>query len=123
MADSMIVAQALAAAAVLSLTSGSGAQTLTDPTRPPVELAAAGGPGAASSRSLQSILISSARQGAIINGKYVPLGGTYEDARLTNITATEVTLKSREKTEVLKLYPGEQKIPAASAPPQAGRRP
>jgi hypothetical protein len=127
MADGMIVAQALVAAAVLTLAGGSGAQALTDPTRPPVELAAAGGPGAASSRSLQSILISSTRQGAIINGKYVPLGGTYEDARLITITATEVTLKSRDGTEVLKLYPGEQKISAAPAnvprPPQAGRRP
>jgi hypothetical protein len=85
MADGMMVARALVAATVLSLASGSGAQTLTDPTRPPVELAAAGVPGAASSRSLQSILISSARQGAIISGKYVPLGGTYEDARLINI--------------------------------------
>jgi hypothetical protein len=126
MADGMMVAQALVAATAL-LAGGSGAQTLTDPTRPPVELAAAGGPGAALGRSLQSILISSTRQGAIINGKYVPLGGTYEDARLITITATEVTLKSREKTEVLKLYPGDQKISAATAnvprPAQAGRRP
>jgi len=122
-----MLAQAIAAGAALLVAAGSGAQELVDPTRPPaLELAAAAGAGVVPGSPLQSILLSSARKGAIINGKYVPLGGAYGDARLINVAATEVTLKSKEKTEVLKLYPEREKLAAAgksSQAPQAGRRP
>ena len=84
MADRLMLTQAIATAAALTLSAGSSAQTLVDPTRPPLELiaAAAGADkgaaaGAATRPRLESILLSSARKGAIINGQYVPLGGSY----------------------------------------------
>ena len=101
----MILAQAISAALALVLCAGSGAQALTDPTRPPLELMRVTVAGAAPARTpLQSILLSSERKGAIIGGEYVPLGGTYGKARLVKITATEVTLKSDRGLEVLQLY-------------------
>lgn len=114
MADGMMLAQALAAAAALLLSAGSTAQALTDPTRPPLELISAAGTVETPRTPLQSILLSSTRKGAIINGQYVPLGGTYGKARLVRITATEVTLKTGRATEVLQLYPPLEKNSAAA---------
>ena len=114
MADGMMPAQAIVATAALLLSAGSTAQALADPTRPPLELMGAAAAGAAPRTPLQSILLSSARKGAIINGQYVPLGGTYGRARLVRITATEVTLKSDGTMEVLQLYPPMEKTSVAS---------
>ncbi len=114
MADRMMLAQGFAATAALLLAAGSTAQALTDPTRPPLELMSATGAGAAPRTPLQSILLSSARKGAIINGQYVPLGGAYGRARLVRITPTEVTLKTGGAVEVLQLYPPMEKNAAAS---------
>ena len=113
MADRMMLAQAIAAAATLLLSVASTAQALSDPTRPPLELMGATA-GAAPRTPLQSILLSSARKGAIINGQYVPLGGTYGKARLVRITATEVALQSDGVVEVLQLYPSSEKTSVAS---------
>ena len=110
----MMLAQLLAAAAALFFAAGSGAQALADPTRPPLELMGAAATRAAPRTPLQSILLSSARQGAIINGQYVPLGGVYGNARLVKITATEVTLKSDQTVEVLQLYPSVEKTQIVS---------
>jgi hypothetical protein len=112
MADRLMLAQAIVAAAALALPAGSTAQALTDPTRPPEELMSA--TGAAPRMPLQSILLSSARKGAIINGQYVPLGGSYGRAKLVRITPTEVTLKGDQGLEVLQLYPPMEKASAAS---------
>ena len=60
---------------------------------------------AASRSRLESILLSSLRKGAIINGQYVPLGGAYGMATLVDITATGVTLKTGQELEVLQLFP------------------
>jgi len=109
MADRLMLARAMAASATLALSAGSTAQALTDPTRPPLELMSAATAGAAPRMPLQSILLSSARKGAIINGQYVALGGTYGKAKLVRITATEVTLKSDQGLEVLQLYPALEK--------------
>ena len=126
MADRLMLAQAVAATAALALSAGSAAQALTDPTRPPFELMGATA-GAAPRTPLQSILLSSARKGAIINGQYVPLGGTYGNATLIKITATEVTLKSDQGLEVLQLYPPMKKTAAAfgtdQVPEKAVKRP
>ena len=110
MADRLMLARTVAAAAALLLSTGSTAQALTDPTRPPLELMAGAAATAADAASatrapLQSILLSSTRKGAIINGEYVPLGGTLGKATLVGISATEVTLKSDQGLEVLQLYP------------------
>ena len=114
MADRLMLAQAIAAAAALLLSAASTAQALTDPTRPPREMTSAATTGAAPRTPLQSILLSSARKGAIINGQYVALGGTYGKAKLVKITATEVTLKSDQGLEVLQLYPPVENRSAAS---------
>ena len=111
MAYRLMLAQAIAAAAALALPAGSTAQALTDPTRPPLELMSAA--GATPRMPLQSILLSSARKGAIINGQYVALGGSYGKAKLVRITPTEVTLKSDQGLEVLQLYPPMEKTSAA----------
>ncbi len=127
MADRMMPAQAIAATAALLLSAGSTAQALTDPTRPPLELMSAAGSGVTPRTPLQSIVLSSARKGAIINGQFVPLGGTYGRAKLVRITATEVTLKSEGTVEVLQLYPPMEKTSAASGaegkPEKAVKRP
>ena len=115
MADRLMLAQAIAAAAALALSAGSGAQALTDPTRPPLELMSADTAAVVPRTPLQSILLSSTRKGAIINGQYVALGGTYGRARLVKITATEVTLKGDRGLEVLQLYPPMGKTSAASS--------
>lgn len=116
MADRLMLAQACSAAIGLALCAGSLAQALTDPTRPPLDLLTTAAPGAAQRTPLQSILLSSARKGAIISGRYVPLGGTYGKARLVGITATEVTLKSDQGLEVLQLYSTMEKTTEASGP-------
>ena len=115
MADRLMLARALAATAALLLSAGSTAQALTDPTRPPLELMRAAAGGAAPRTPLQSILLSTARKGAIISGQYVPLGGAYGKASLIKITATEVILKGDRGLEVLQLYPPMAKPSAASA--------
>ena len=123
MADRLMPAQAISAALALMLCASSAAQALADPTRPPFDLMATSVAGAAplpAPTPLQSILLSSARKGAIIVGQYVPLGGSYGKATLVKITATEVTLKSDQGLEVLQLYPPMEKPPAA---PGAGQEP
>lgn len=127
MADRLMLAQGFSATLALMLCASSAAQALTDPTRPPLELMSTTEPGAAPGTielggaprtPLQSILLSSARKGAIISGQYVPLGGTYGKARLIKITATEVTLESDQGLEVLQLYSPMEKAAAASGPGQ-----
>lgn len=89
------------------------AQVLTDPTRPPAELAAEipAVEGAASPlHRLQSVIISPKRRAAIINGQVVELGGKYGDAILTKVEEDEVVLKSDTSQEVLKLYPSVEKV-------------
>ena len=110
-----IPARALAAAAML-LSAASGAQALIDPTQPPLELMRAATAGAAPRTPLQSILLSSTRRGAILNGQYVPLGGRYGNATLVAISETEVTLRTGQALEVLQLYPSSSKASARPAP-------
>ena len=121
MAHRLIMARALAAAAGLALSAGSTAQALTDPTRPPLQLmmTAAGVDkatmeGAAARPRLESILLSTARKGAIINGEYVPLGGAFGKAVMVDISATAVTLKTGKELDVLQLYPPREGAAAAS---------
>jgi len=114
MADRLRLLRFASAVLALSVGNGSAAQTLTDPTRPPLELMSANVAGAAPRTPLQSILLSATRKGAIISGQYVPLGGFYGKAKLVDIAATEVTLKSDHGLEVLQLYSPMEKTPAAS---------
>ena len=98
------------AIAALVAMAGAQAQALTDPTRPPS--APSGSPAAqeeAAGTQLQSILLSSGRKVAVINGTMVPLGGMVGEAKLVRISETEVVLKKGNETEVLKLFPGVDK--------------
>lgn len=86
------------------------AQALVDPTRPP-NAPMGEAEAAVSGTQLQSILISSSRRLAIINGATVALGGMVGEAKVVRITETEVTLQKGDEKEVLKLYPGIDKQP------------
>ena len=96
--------------AAVAAMAGARAQALTDPTRPPTASSALSAsqaaPEEAAGTQLQSILMSSGRKVAVINGTMVPLGGMVGEARVVRITETEVVLKKGEETEVLKMYPG-----------------
>ncbi len=88
------------------------AETLPDPTRPP--LAALPGGAAAQEQGegeavLQSVLISPARKEAIISGQTVPLGGRFGAARLIGIGEGEVVLQTGDVLKTLKLYPAVDK--------------
>ena len=134
MADGLMLASATLGAVALLAPAAGGAQALADPTRPPLELisAAAGVPAAEAAGSakrlrLESILLSSTRKGAIINGQYVSLGGSYGKAQLVGVSATGVTLKRDQEVEVLQLYAPMDKPAAApvadSKPTKAVTRP
>lgn len=103
------------AVATVAAEAGAQAQALTDPTRPPSASAIPSGSPVAQDEAtgtrLQSILLSSGRKVAVINGVMVPLGGMVGEARLIRITETQVVLKKGEETEVLKMYPGIDKRP------------
>lgn len=101
------------------------AQELTDPTRPPAELAAKAPAveGAVNQlHQLQSVIISPTRKAAIIDGIVVELGAKYGDAVLTKVAEDEVVLKSGDSREVLKLYPAVGKVDITSAPKSAPRK-
>jgi MSHA biogenesis protein MshK len=103
------------AVATVAAAAGAEAQALTDPTRPPSAPSIASDSPASqvetTGMQLQSILLSSGRKVAVINGIMVPLGGMVGEARLIRITETQVVLKKGEETEVLKMYPGIDKQP------------
>lgn len=91
------------------------AQTLNDPTRPPTIAAETVGSAASDGAAiLQSILISSQRREAIINGKTVRVGDKVGNARVASITETDVVLRDGKNSQVLKLFPNIEKKRADS---------
>ncbi len=105
--------------ALMGATTGAPAkaQGLTDPTRPPAEIAVkapAVEVGVVQLHQLQSVIISPTRRAAIIDGVVVELGAKYGDAVLTKVTEDEVVLRSDGSQEVLKLYPAVDIAPAGS---------
>ena len=112
--DERLTARALFAALSLSASSMALAQiSLADPTRPPLGAAEAGPAGSdAAARGglrLQSVLISSTRRLAVIDGKTVQIGGEVGGATLTAISETGVTLRRGGEVETLRLHPGVEK--------------
>lgn len=102
---------------------GAQAQALTDPTRPPSALPGSpAAPEETRGAQLQSILLSSGRKVAVINGAMVPLGGMVGEARVVRITETQVVLKKGGETEVLKMYPGIDKRPVKRAAARRGEQ-
>ncbi len=93
------------------------AETLPDPTRPPMEVGAAKRIASAPSGPvLQSILISPHRKAAIIDGKTVLLGETFEGGMLVGIGEGEVTVRMGGELTTLKLFPGVIKRSAKEKP-------
>lgn len=82
---------------------------LPDPTRPPspsVFNARAGGvESVPAGHRLESILISSRRRVAVIDGKTVALGADVAGAKVTSISEAGVTLRRGTATETLRLNP------------------
>jgi hypothetical protein len=90
------------------------AQIVNDPTRPPMvfkESVTADAPVEMGPR-LESIITFEGRKMAIISGKKIALGENYGGAKLVQISETSVTLKSGKSTQVLKLFPNVNKMPA-----------
>ena len=83
------------------------AEELTDPTRPPPEIMAAPEEGAIEYQpsGLQSIIISSTRRVAIIDGETVALGGKHGDAKLIEVNEGNVVLQGAHGRQVMSLFP------------------
>lgn len=116
-------------AAMVMATAGAQAQILVDPTKPPASFSAPGTQSGAQAAQeeivgtqLQSILMSSGRKVAVINGTMVPLGGMVGEAKLVAISETQVVLKKGDETEVLKLFPGVDKVPSKRRTARAGAK-
>jgi len=62
------------------------------------------------------------RVSAIISGVVVKLGEKYGDAVLVKVAESEVVLKSRTASQVLKLYPGVEKRESTAAAPKDVKR-
>lgn len=116
------------AVVLVVLTDVPRAQGLTDPTRPPgagvsVEQPGAAGSAGAAANRLQSVLISSGRRIAVIDGVPVAVGGKIGEATLVRVSEGEVLLKTGTQTEILKLLPGIDKKPARRDTREARRQP
>lgn len=114
----------LACAAALVPASLLGAETMTDPTRPPLSISAPDGRVETTGRPvLQSIIIAGQRRSAVIDGQRVDLHGRFGDAEVVQITESDVVLRSPGGTEILKLYPGVEKaVRRTEARPAAAER-
>lgn len=102
-----------AAAAVLSVTlalawgPAATGGSLSDPTRPPdfTPRSAGAGPSAPAGPVLQSTLVAPNRKTAIISGKQVQIGDTFQGAVITDITAYEVRMSRGGRETRLRLLP------------------
>ncbi len=85
------------------------AEQLADPTRPAIELVPGLSEGAAAQapppQGLQSVILSSKREAAIINGVEVERGKKYGDAVLTAVNETCVVLMGPEGRQVMHMFP------------------
>lgn len=100
------------------------AENLPDPTRPSgAAYASAAEASAPSGPVLQSVLHSSGRKFAVINGQMVKLGDMVGSARVTKIGDAEVVLTDGNERLVLKLFPVLEKQPSsARSAPKYGMR-
>lgn len=84
------------------------AEDFPDPTRPSMLIdipVAANGVADSPSIGLQSIIISSKRRAAIINGEMVELGNKQGDAKLIEVNEGNVVLQDAQGRQVLSLFP------------------
>ncbi len=95
-----------------------GAQTLTDPLRPPIEFMPAAG-AAAALPTAQVVILGAGRRLVTLNGQTVREGAQLGDARVESLTDSEVVLRIDSRTrDRIPLYPGIAKTPSAPAPAQ-----
>lgn len=100
---------------VLSASQAVLAQTLSDPMRPPAAVSV-GQETTASASRLQSVLISSSRRVAVIDGRAVTLGERVGNAIVVAIAPSEVTLQRGAEYQTLKLHAGTEKKPRPERP-------
>lgn len=83
------------------------AEELTDPTRPPVSIAApiAEAGAVVAATGLQSVIIGKNRRAAIIDGQTVELGGRIGEAKLIEVNPAGVVLRTAQGRQVLMLFP------------------
>jgi len=92
------------------------AETLSDPTRPPLGMGAPVASGDVQAQAatagpvLQAVSLSRHRKLATISGQQVMLGGRYGDATLVVVRDSEVTLRNPDGTlETLRMHPQVEK--------------
>lgn len=100
--------RSLLATVALLLTASVQAAALSDPTRP-MDFAPSGGAAVArvapAGPSLESTFVSATRKSAIISGKSVKVGDSYDGARITDITPYEVRMTRDGRESTLRLMP------------------
>jgi len=109
MDEAVNLIRAMVVAVVLAAPACAQAQALQDPTRPPAQMAGAGGAIASpGGPQLQSVLIApgpGGRRIAVIDGDTVRLGDIWRGARVVRMTQTEIELVRGREHQVLKLNP------------------
>ena len=101
------------------------AESLPDPTRPPDALSVTGADyaGGQTGPVLQSVLIGPRRAEAIINGQLVRVGDKFGEARVVQISESEVVLRTGKDVRKLKLFPGiEKRLPVVQGNAKSGNR-
>jgi MSHA biogenesis protein MshK len=78
-------------------------ENLPDPTKPPA--AFLHGEAAPTGPVLQSVLIAPSHRLAVISGKTVYVGDSYEGAKVISIAENEVILQNGKSRQVMRLYP------------------
>lgn len=126
------VRRLLIAVSSLVFTVSCCAEELVDPTRPPASIAApvAEADVVIPPAGLQSIIISKKRRAAIIDGQTVELGGRVGEAKLIEVNTASVVLRTKQGSQVLKLFPdviitsSKSNVPAAQIhkKPASGER-
>ncbi len=114
-----------------SISTWAAAETLPDPTRPPLELRSgeagethAEASAEAERKGLQVIIIAPNRRAAIIDGQTVELGEKYHGAKLIEVNeGTLVLLDAHGKRSVITMFPkvGLRQKAAGPAPEAGGK--
>lgn len=96
-----------------------------DPTRPAAPLMtpeAGNGAVAPIESGVQTVILrhDGRKSAAVINGRYVELGGMVGDRRVLKISESEIVLKGEGGREVIKVTPAIEKLPAKKT---AAKRP
>lgn len=97
----------LAALLALAWAGAGSASSLSDPTRPPDFAArtARAAPAGPARPVLQSTLVAPDRKTAVISGKQVQIGDSFQGAVITDITAYEVRMRKGGRETRLRLAP------------------